>query len=130
MQNELKWSVSVGVTVTSANVNEVENAVAAAAVSGAGIVQVGPVMAEGRCRGRPDLMLSRRKWNALRERLRQLRSGVPVVFCDEMFCDCRPQPAAIRRRYAMKGEFKCPAGKDFAVIGPDGRMRRCLHSLD
>ena len=24
----------------------------------------------------------------------------------------------------------CPAGRAFGVIGPDGRFRRCLHTLD
>lgn len=128
--SELKWPVSVGVTVTSANAIEAENAVAAAIVSGAGIVQVGPVMAGGRCRERMDLMLSRGKWNSLKGEIRQMQGGAAVLFCDEMLCDCRPQPAMLRRSYALKCGLKCHAGEDFAVIGPDGRMRRCLHSLD
>ena len=127
---ELKWPVSVGVTVTSANADEAENAVAAAIVSGAGVVQVGPVMAGGRCRDRMDLMLSRGKWNSLKRKIRKIQGGTAILFCDEMLCDCRPQPAMLRRSYAMKCGVKCRAGKDFAVIGPDGRMRRCLHSLD
>ena len=128
---ELNWPVSVGVTVTSVNADEVENAVAAAIVSGAGIVQIAPVMAEGRCRRRMDLMLSRRKWNSIKARIGRLPGRTTVlVFCDEMLCDCRPQPPFLRRSYALRGQFKCPAGRDFSVIGPDGRMRRCLHSLD
>lgn len=127
---ELKWPVSVGVTVTSINMDEAENAVAAAMVSGAGIVQVGPVMAGGRCRERMDLMLSRGKWNSLKRKIRRMQGGSTALFCDEMLCDCRPQPVKLRRSYALKCGSKCRAGEDFAVVGPDGRMRRCLHSLD
>ena len=128
---EIKWPVAVGVSITSRNLHEACDMVAAAAVSGAGVIQVSPMMAEGKGRARIDLMLPRREWRQLKMKIKDLPTGnTPVVFCDEMLCDCRRQPSALRRVYAQRNRAECPAGKSFAVFGPDGRPRRCLHTLD
>ena len=128
---ELKWPVSVGVSITSRNLHEACDMVAAVAVAGAGVIQVSPMMAEGRGRARIDLMLSRKEWRHLKMKIKAMPTGdIPVVFCDEMFCDCRRQPSALRRAYVQRNRTECPAGRLFAVFGPDGRLRRCLHTLD
>ena len=128
---ELKWPVAVGMSITSYNLHEACDMVAAAVLSGAGIIQVSPMMAEGRGRERIDLMLSRQKWRRLKMKIKAMPTGsTPIVFCDEMLCDCRRQPSVLRRAYAQRSRKECPAGKSFAVFGPDGRLRRCLHTLD
>ena len=128
---EVKWPVAVGVPVTSRNVCEACDMVSAAAISGAGVIQVQPMMAGGRCRERMGLMLSRRQWQVVKRQIRALPiRSVSVVFCDEMLCDCRMQPSAWRRAYSPRKRTACSAGKSFAVFGPDGRLRRCLHALD
>ena len=127
---ELDWPMSVGITITSANRREAADLFCAVALSGAAAIQIGPTMAEGRARERLDLLLTRKEWETVKEEIRNLPdAGVPYSFCDEMICECRKQPAALRKRCADPAFQPCPAGKEFGVIGPNGLLRTCLHTV-
>ena len=125
---ELKWKMSVSLTATQANRHEFADMFCAVAVSGALNIQMGAMMPEGRGRGHLELTLSRPEWEELKAEIRALPDcGVPYAFCDEMICECRTQPAAIRRRFEQPPPSECPAGKSFAAVGPNGKIRKCLH---
>ena len=129
--NELGWPISVSMTITKANLREVTDMFAAAALSGAANILIGPMMAGGRALAHPELMLSRAEWNAAKDAIRALPdAGVPFTFCDEFFCECRHDqpPASERRKWRDPSHAPCPAGRAFGVIGPTGQYRTCLHS--
>ena len=127
---ELGWPLAVSMTITKSNLCEATDMFAAAALSGAASILVGPMMAGGRALVHPELMLSRAEWNAVKAAIRALPdAGVPFTFCDEFFCECRndqPPPRA-RRKWSDPSHTPCPAGRDFGVIGPAGQFRACLH---
>lgn len=127
---ELKWPMSVSITVTKANLTEATDVFTAAALSGAKMIQVGAMMAEGRGRNHLDLMLTRREWSGVKDAIRALPDlHVPYLFCDEFLCVCREQPKDYLRRWADPNHVPCPAGRTFGVIGPNGGFRSCLHTL-
>ena len=129
--SELKWPIAVSMTITKANLREAADMFAAAALSGAAAIQVGPMMAGGRALAHPELMLARAEWNATKDAIRALPDcGVPFTFCDEFFCECRnDQPATrLRRKWRDPNHKPCPAGRDFGVVGPAGHFRACLHA--
>ena len=126
--SELNWKMSVSLTATQANRREFVDMFCAVALSGALNIQMGAMMPEGRGREHLELTLSRPEWKKLKAEIRALPdAGVPYAFCDEMICECRTQPAAIRRKFKQPALSKCPAGKSFAVVGPNGKFRKCLH---
>lgn len=128
---ELKWPMGVSITVTRANLAEAADMFAAAALSGAKTIQMGPVMAGGRAMKRLDLMISREEWEGVKAAIRALPDAhVPYTFCDEFVCNCRDDmPSATLAKWGDKNSKPCPAGKSFGVIGPNGIYRKCLHSL-
>ena len=129
---EMKWPIAVSMTITRANMEEAADMFAAAALSGATNILIGPMMAGGHALAHPELMLSRAEWNATKDAIRALPDcGVPFTFCDEFFCECRNDqpPARLRRRWRDPSHAPCPAGRDSGVIGPAGQFRGCLHSL-
>ena len=126
-----KWKVSVSITVTQANRNEVCNIFAAAALSGAESIQLGAMMPEGRGRQHLELTLSRAEWELVKEEIREMKNcGVSYSFCDEILCECRVQPEELLERFQNPDSKPCPAGETFGVIGPDGTFRKCLHYWD
>ena len=128
--SELKWPMTVSLTVNKVNLHEVVDMFAAAALCRPEVIQIGAVMAEGRARNRLDLMLSRAEWESVKKIIRGLPyRGVSYAFCDEFFCSCRDFPAEWRQRFGAGGE-PCSAGKNFGVIGPNGKFRKCLHTVD
>lgn len=127
---ELKWPFAVSITVTKANRNEISDIYAAAALSGASVILVAAMMAEGRGRDHLDLMLTRREWESVKKEIRALpNAGVPYSFTDEFICACRDQPRSFLRRFADPNHQPCPAGRAFGVIGPNGTFRDCLHTV-
>ena len=128
---ELKWPMGVSITVTRANLAEAADMFAAAALSGAKTIQMGPVMVGGRARGRSDLMISHAAWEDVKTAIRALPDArVPYTFCDEFVCTCRDDlPRTLVETWGEKGRKACPAGKAFGVIGPNGAYRTCLHTL-
>lgn len=127
---ELAWPMGVGITLAKPNLAEAADLVSAALLARAGVVEVGPVMWEGRMKNRPDWMLTADEWATAKAAIRKIPSGrVPVLFTDEFFCSCREQPGDPAALWPSPGGG-CPAGRAFGVIGPDGRFRRCLHTLD
>ena len=128
---ELKWPMSVSMTITKANAHEAADMFAAAALSGAKAIQVGPMMLGGRAMSHPELMISRDEWESVKARIRALPdAGVPYTFCEEFICACRPDtPSQLLEEWGDKNRKSCPAGKSFGVIGPTGLYRTCLHSL-
>lgn len=127
---ELGWPAAVGITLAKPNLAEAADLVAAAVLARASVVQIGAAMWEGRMKAHPDWMLSAAEWEAAKAAVRAVPAGrVPVHFAEEFFCACREQPGEPAARWpSPKGN--CPAGKSFGAIGPDGRLRRCLHTLD
>ena len=103
---------------------------AAAALSGASLIQLGAMMAEGRGKRHLDLMISRAEWEAVKDEIRKLPNvGVPYSFADEFICTCRDQPSELLSAWADLKAKRCPAGRSFGVVGPDGTYRICLHAL-
>ena len=127
---ELGWPMAVSMTITSANRAEVADMFAAAALSGASAIQLGAMMCEGRGKRHLDLMLARAEWEAVKDEIRKLpNAGVPYSFADEFICTCRDQPSELLAAWAEPKAKRCPAGRSFGVIGPDGTYRICLHAL-
>ena len=128
---ELKWPIAVSMTITKANADEAADMFAAAALSGAKSIQVGPMILGGRAMSHPELMLSRDEWESVKARIRALPDArVPYTFCEEFICACRPDtPGQLLDEWGDKNRKPCPAGKSFGVIGPNGLYRTCLHTL-
>lgn len=127
---ELDWPMSVSMTITTANRAEASDMFAAAALSGASFIQLGAMMAEGRGKRHLDLMISRAEWEAVKDEIRRIPNGcVPYSFVDEFICTCREQPPELLSAWADPKAKRCPAGRSFGVIGPDGTYRICLHAL-
>ena len=127
---ELKWPMIVSVGATRINRHEIADVYAAAVLSGASQVQIGPMMASGRGKKHLDIMLSRREWEKVKSEIRALPdTGVSVQFVDEFICRCRSQPARLLKRWANDERHLCSAGKSFGVVGPNGRYRICLHAV-
>ena len=128
---ELKWPLAVSMTITKANVGEAADMFAAAALSGARAIQVGPVILGGRVASNRSLMLSRVAWEGVKRRIRALPDAhVPYTFCDEFICSCRTDtPKTLRDKWDDMKRTPCPAGRSFGVIGPNGLYRTCLHTL-
>ena len=75
--------------------------------------------------------LSRSEWEVLKTEIRALPDcGVPYAFCDEMICECRPQPEDLLKKFRFPKSSPCRAGIDFGVIGPNGKFRKCLHTVE
>ena len=128
---ELHWPMSVSLTATSANRHELADMFCAAALSGALNIQLGAMMPEGRGRENLDLALTRAEWEQVKSEIRSLPNhGASYAFCDEMICECRPHPAEILRKFRDPAHVPCKAGRDFGVIGPNGKFRKCLHTVD
>ena len=129
--SELKWPLAVSMTITKANLGEAADMFVAAALSGASTIQVGPVMLGGRVAADRSLMISRKEWEDVKRRIRELPDAhVPYTFCDEFICSCRADtPKTLLARWEDKNRTPCPAGKSFGVIGPNGLYRTCLHTL-
>ena len=129
--SELKWPIAVSMTVTKANLREAADMFAAAALSGASAIQVGPVIAGGLAASNQALMVSRAEWESAKDRIRSLPDAhVSYTFCDEFICSCRADtPRRLLDKWGDRNRKPCPAGKDFGVVGPNGLYRTCLHSL-
>ncbi len=122
--------MSVSMTITHRNMGETSDMFCAAAIAGASSIQMGAMMLEGRGRIRLDLALTHEEWEKVKRTIRELPDcRVPYSFCDEILCACREQPPALRDQYGLPDAPPCPAGRDFAVIGPSGQLRSCLHSV-
>jgi len=128
---ELRWPLEVSLTATAVNCHEFVEMFCAAALSGAAAIQAGAVMVEGKARHRSDLALSRKTWEELKTAIRTLPDcGTRYSFCDEMICNCRPQPADYLDVFGLPNQTPCPAGRDFGVIGPSGYFRFCMHTVE
>lgn len=128
--SELGWPMGVGITVARPNLAEAADLVAAAALAGASAIQVGTAMWEGRMKTHTDWMLTPDEWTAARAAIRNVPTGkARLTFADEFFCACRDQPGDPASRWPSPSGT-CPAGRAFGAIGPTGRLRRCLHTLE
>jgi MoaA/NifB/PqqE/SkfB family radical SAM enzyme len=124
------WPLAVSIVVTKENRDEIRDVFAAAALCGASFIQLGPMLPEGRGATRPEWLLSREEWESVKGEIRAVKDfGVPYVFCDEMICTCRSHAPEIEARFPVLKETPCEAGREFGVIGPDGKYRKCIHSL-
>ena len=126
---ELKWPVSISITVNKANLAEAADMFVAATLAKPRMIQMGAVMAEGRARDKLDMMLTPAEWEELKQRIRNLPDcRVPYTFCDEFYCRCRDYPKSWEKLFGVNAS-ECSAGKDFGVIGPAGKFRKCLHTV-
>ena len=129
--SELHWPMSVSLTATRANRREFADMYCAAALSGAQAIQLGAMMPEGRGRKKLELALTPSEWEELKSEIRALPNhGVSYAFCDEVICECRPQPEEILKKFHSPKTSPCRAGIDFGVIGPNGKFRKCLHTVE
>lgn len=129
--SEHEWPMAVSMTITKANCDEAADMFVAAALSGASLIQMGAMMAEGRGREHLDLMLTREEWERVKASIRELPDAhVPYSFCDEFICACRTQPEDFLRKWFDPHHKPCPAGRDFGVVGPNGKFRACLHTVE
>lgn len=127
---ELGWPMGVGITVARPNLAEAADLVAAAALAGASAIQVGAAMWEGRMKTHTDWMLTAGEWSAAKAAIRAVPAGkARLTFADEFFCSCREQPGDPASRWPSP-PGTCPAGRSFGAIGPTGKLRRCLHTLE
>ncbi len=127
---ELKCPMSVSMTITRRNMVEAADMFCAAAIAGASSIQIGAMMLEGQGRTRLDLALTHAEWEKVKQTIRELPDcRVSYAFCDEILCACREQPSDLWNQYGLPDASPCPAGRDFAVIGPSGQLRSCLHSV-
>ena len=113
---EIGHPCSVGVTATAINLFEIEDIVSAAAFAGAAAIQLSVFMDAGRGKGNAALRLSPEEWLELKNRVKSLKIGVPVMFCDEFVCKCMQDKA-----------FQCPGLDKYGAVSPNGTYRRCLH---
>ena len=129
--SEHEWPMAVSMTITKANCDEAADMFVAAALSGASRIQMGAMMAEGRGREHLDLMLTREEWERVKASIRELPDAhVPYSFCEEFICACRTQPEDFLRKWSDPHHKPCPAGRDFGVVGPNGKFRACLHTVE
>ncbi|MGN0844355.1 MAG: radical SAM protein [Kiritimatiellia bacterium] len=129
--SEREWPMAVSMTITKANRDEAADMFVAAALSGASRIQIGAMMAEGRGREHLDLMLTRAEWELVKASIRELPDArVPYSFCEEFICACRTQPEAFLRKWSDSNHKPCPAGRAFGVVGPNGKFRACLHTVE
>ena len=127
---ELNWRVSMSLTINKVNLAEAADMFVAAALAKPRIIQVGAMMAEGRARDRLDLMLTPAEWEAVKRSIRELPDcKVPYTFCDEFYCRCRDYPKSWENLFGVN-TFECSAGKEYGVIGPSGKFRKCLHTVE
>ena len=127
---EMGWPLDVSIAVNRINLAEAEELFVAAALSRAKSIQMGAVMAEGRVRNDLELMLTPAEWAEVKRRIRALPDcRVPYSFSDEFYCRCREYPVAWVERFGAD-RSPCPAGKTFGVIGPGGKFRKCLHTVE
>ena len=125
---QLDWPIAVSIVVTKENQEEIRNIFSAAALCGASMIQLGPMMPEGRGRNHLEWILSKEEWNSVKQEIRSVKDfGIPYVFCDEMICTCRSHSPQITDLFPRLRRSPCEAGKTFGVIGPDGLYRKCLH---
>lgn len=123
-----KWAVAVSIVVSKVNMGEIRDVFAAAALCGASLIQLGPMMPEGRAAKHLEWALSPEEWNTVKHEVRSMKDfDVPYVFCDEIICACRSHTPEIADRFPAMKRDACEAGKMFGVIGPDGKYRKCLH---
>ena len=126
--NQEDWPVAVSIVVTKANMGEIRDVFSAAALCGASLIQLGPMMPEGHGRNHPEWILTCEEWESVKREIGSMRDfGVPYVFCDERICACRSHDPRIADRFPRLNESPCEAGKTFGVIGPDGNYRKCIH---
>ena len=127
---ELKWPVSMSLTINKLNLAEAADMFVAAALAKPRIIQVGAMMAEGRARDRLDLMLTPAEWELVKTSIRELPDcKVPYTFCDEFYCRCRDYPKSWENLFGVN-TFECSAGKEYGVIGTSGKFRKCLHTVE
>ena len=123
-----KWPVAVSIAVTKQNRSEIRDIFAAAALCGSSMIQLGPMLPEGRGRNHPDMVLSCEEWDQVKKEIRNMKDcGVRYTFCDERICTCRSHAPEIAELFPESKNGACEAGVRFGVIGPDGRYRKCLH---
>ncbi len=128
---EMKWPVSVSITANRTNMHELADIVSAAVLSHARCIMVVALMLEGRARQHAEQALSKDEWETLKSQLNGIGNcGIPIVFSDEMLCECRQQPSKLYSLFGERKEKPCQAGTSFGVVGPSGFFRKCLHTVE
>lgn len=127
---ELGVPVVVSSVLTECNFDEMETLVANCHEAGAYHVQLGFVMDGGRAKDNPELFLSCENRKDIISRYRRLRKNYPrkyISLSTEVGCSCRSRLGKCLSWFRGR---RCVAGKKYAVITPDGRMKPCFHISD
>ena len=120
------------IPVTKLTMSEIKDIVDFAFNAGSDIVQIGPMMIEGRARSHPELWLSFQEIQIVEHQIEQLVAvyGDRLRLRHEFFCECRADKVLPAN---MPKDFKlgdCTAAEEFIIIGPDGRRRKCMHTWE
>ena len=127
---ELGVPVAVSSVLTASNFDEMETLVADCHEAGTYHVQLGFVMDSGRAKDNPELFLSPENRKDVVSRYRRLRKNYPrkyISLSTEVGCSCRSR---LGKCLSWLRGRRCVAGKKYAVITPDGRMKPCFHLTD
>jgi MoaA/NifB/PqqE/SkfB family radical SAM enzyme len=127
---DLNVPVAVSSVLTASNFDEMETLVSDCHKVGAYHVQLGFVMDGGRAKDNPELFLSRVNRKDIISRYRRLRKNYPrkyISLSTEVGCSCRSR---LGKCLSWLRGRQCAAGKKYAVITPDGRMKPCFHLTD
>ena len=125
-------SVITTIPVTKLTMPDVGDMADFAFEAGSDIVQIGPMMIEGRAKFHPELWLSFQEIQEVEWQVEQLA----VVYGDrirpryEFYCECRSDkvlPADVPKDIKLGS---CTAAEEFIIIGPDGRRRKCMHTWE
>ncbi len=120
------------IPVTKLTTPEIKDMIDFAFDAGSDIVQIGPMMIEGRARNHPKLWLSFQEVQFVEHQIEELIAtyGDRLRPRHEFFCECRADkvlPANMPKDMKL-GD--CTAAEEFIIIGPDGRRRKCMHTWE
>ena len=127
---ELGVPVAVSSVLTTSNSDEMEALVADCHEAGAYHVQLGFIMDSGSAKDNPELFLSPENRKDVVSRYRRLRKNYPrkyISLSTEVECSCRSR---LGKCLSWLRGRRCVAGKKYAVITPDGRIKPCFHISD
>lgn len=123
--------LQITIPVTKVSLPELERLVRCVARLKPSSIQVGPVLIEGRAKYHPELWLDQRDFKRMENASKKLRSQIriPILMVAERYCVCRGDARLPENDHPEIAESTDnPKCHELLVIGPDGRIRQCLHT--
>ncbi len=122
--------LEIQITVTKRNLYELEKMIDCSLRLAPEVIQINPLVVEGRAKYHPDLWLSLKDRNTIDEIAKTLSKTAkcPIVVDPEPYCVSRDDSIAPEGSLQPIVPVDCLKCKLDIVIGPDGRRRSCLHS--